>query len=326
VLEAALHSNPHDATAHYLLGTFYFSRGLTGEALDEWGRAREINPKLPVLDASMGMALLRIRRDPGKAEAAFRDGLAADPENLANYAGLDQALSVLAKPASARAAALGRYPDPSRLPTGLIYELILNRSEAGDSEGAMALFRNRFFAREEGGVNVRQVWTEVRLQQALSLAKAGQCDTALPIARQIGSPVAGLDFTRDGMEPFVNAARTQYLLGTVESSCHNTAEADAHFRRTAGARDGADLAWARAAAHKLAGYDEAQWRGRLEAALAQMHSAEASSFSLYATGLIEAALGRKAEAEASFRNALLEPDRLLAWHLARLARAGAVPE
>src|SRR5205823_6412895 len=44
VLLAALRVNPEDASAHYLLGTLYFSRGLTDSALAEWTRARESNP------------------------------------------------------------------------------------------------------------------------------------------------------------------------------------------------------------------------------------------------------------------------------------------
>ena len=36
VLTAALNANPQDASAHYLLGTLYFAKGLTDEALAEW--------------------------------------------------------------------------------------------------------------------------------------------------------------------------------------------------------------------------------------------------------------------------------------------------
>ena len=46
VLRAAVQAHPSDSTAHYLLGTFYFSRGLTDSALERmvassqgWARA-----------------------------------------------------------------------------------------------------------------------------------------------------------------------------------------------------------------------------------------------------------------------------------------------
>src|SRR5438477_3749885 len=41
VLHAALHANPSDPTAHYLLGTFYFARGMTDAALAEWAEAHK---------------------------------------------------------------------------------------------------------------------------------------------------------------------------------------------------------------------------------------------------------------------------------------------
>jgi hypothetical protein len=64
---------------------------------------------------------------------------------------MEQALSILARPVSVRVAALERFPDQAHMPAELVYSLALNRAEAGDFDGAAALFRNRFFAREEGG-------------------------------------------------------------------------------------------------------------------------------------------------------------------------------
>jgi tetratricopeptide (TPR) repeat protein len=83
VLSAALRVRPADATAHYLLGTFYFSRGETDPALHEWAEARKSGPDIPVLSASTGLALLHIKNDPEQALASFRDGLRSDPSNIA---------------------------------------------------------------------------------------------------------------------------------------------------------------------------------------------------------------------------------------------------
>ena len=73
VLQTVIHSNPQDASAHYLLGTLYFSRGLTDAALSEWSEARKVNANLPVLSASVGLALLHEKHDPEQALAAFRE-------------------------------------------------------------------------------------------------------------------------------------------------------------------------------------------------------------------------------------------------------------
>ena len=208
------------------------------------------------------------------------------------------------------------------MPAELVYSLALNRSEAGDFDGAAALFRNRFFAREEGGTNVRQVWVEVKTMQALRQAAAGQCEAAIATAKGISAEVPGLAFTRDGMGPFVDSARTEYLLGIAESRCGRAARAAERWRRAAAATGLAQLVWAHAAAKKLEGYDDAAWRTRLEAALGH-----AENGSPYQAGMLETALGNQAAARAHFEEAILLPDRLLTHHLSRLALAGtAIPE
>ena len=76
VLRTAARLNLQDATAHYLLGTLYFSRGLTREALSEWEQARMLNPQIPVLHASLGRAILHEADDPEKALSVFQIGRA----------------------------------------------------------------------------------------------------------------------------------------------------------------------------------------------------------------------------------------------------------
>src|SRR5207244_13521471 len=122
-----LKANYSDATAHNLLGTFYFSRGFADAALSEWAEARRFIPQIPVLDASAGLALLRVKNDPERALDAFRDGLRSDPKNAAVYFGLDQTLSLLGRAPRERVEALEKYPDPGNMPSGLIFELILDR-------------------------------------------------------------------------------------------------------------------------------------------------------------------------------------------------------
>jgi Cytochrome c biogenesis factor len=170
VLQAALQENPQDASAHYLLGTLYFSKGLADDALAEWEHARQSNSQIPVLHASLGRALLHTKNSPEQALEVFKEGVRTDPKNVELYIGMDQALSILRRPPQERVAALEGYPDRANMPAPLVYELILNLAEAGDFDKAVALFHNRFFQREEGGTNVRQVWLEVQLQHAMSCA------------------------------------------------------------------------------------------------------------------------------------------------------------
>ena len=76
VLRAALRENPEDGTAHYLLGTLYFSRGLTEDALAEWNAARKFAPGLPVLHASLGRVLLQAKNDPRRGARGISRGAA----------------------------------------------------------------------------------------------------------------------------------------------------------------------------------------------------------------------------------------------------------
>ena len=134
------------------LGTFYFSRGETDLALAQWSEARKCGPDLPVLSASTGLALLHIKNDPEKALASFREGLRSDPTNIAIYMGIDQALSLLKRPARERVEALEQFPQLGAAPPGLIFELILNLTEAGEFDHATNLFHNRFFPEKKAGL------------------------------------------------------------------------------------------------------------------------------------------------------------------------------
>jgi tetratricopeptide (TPR) repeat protein len=326
VLRAALRRNPKSATISYLLGTQYFSVGLIDAALESWENARRLNPKLPVLHADIGRVLLKVRNDPTRALAAFEQGTGADPSNVELYFGMDQALTLLGRSAGERVAALERYPDLASMPAELVYELALNRADAVDFGGAQALFRNRFFPRQEGGTNVRQVWIEIKTLHALGLAGGSKCGDALAISRSLEQPVAGLDFTNEGLAPFVHAARTQYLLGEVDAKCGRAEEAQGHWRSASQATGAQEFVWAWRAARKLPDYDESVWTGRSDATLSNLNgrleTMSQKGFWAYAVGLLERELGREQDAHAHLTRAVLLPDRMLSLHLSRIALQG----
>ena len=323
VLQSALHANPNDANANYLLGTLEFSVGNTNAGLAKWEDALRLNPQIPALDANMGRALLHIAGDTDGALTAFQRGITHDdPNNLENYFGVDEALSLLNRPAAERVAAISHYPDKENMPTALVYELALNLAEAGDFDRAIALFHHRFFLRAEGGTNVRQVWVEVRLQQALSLAGSGEREKALQIASHLGSAEPGLDFTQDGMQAILDSARSNYLLGELNAGCGLKTEATKRFGQAAGTVDASQLAWAYLAAQKLGNIDESKWRSQLEFALAAEDGA-GSSLAAWNAAMLHRELGDESAAEAGFRQVLLMSDSQMAYHLARLALAGA---
>jgi tetratricopeptide (TPR) repeat protein len=329
-LRAAIRRNEKDATAHYLLGTWHFARGQTDAALSEWNRARELNPKIPVLEASTGMALLNIKHEFAAASNAFEDGIANDPMNTVNYSGAAVAMTLLGRSSAERVKMLERYPDLSRMPTSLVYELALNHAEEGNYQAAVDLFRNRFFGREEGGTNVRQVWIEVNLQRALTLARTSHCKDAVTVSKSIGSPVNGLVFTQDGLAPFLDSARSHFLRGEVSLACGQKKDADESYRRAAQANGPSEVVWAWASARKLDGYDPEKWRTRLNAALSQAESSARTNSSpgwwLYTAGVLQIALGETQKGNTSLREALLAQETRMSYHLSRLALAGVTPQ
>jgi tetratricopeptide (TPR) repeat protein len=329
VLNAALNANSQDASAHYLLGTLYFSRGLTDQALGEWEQARRVNPQIPVLHASLGRALLHAKDNPEQALRVFKEGLQADPRNLELYTGMDQALSILQRPAEERVAALERYPDRASMPSNLVYELILNLAESGEFEKAGSLFHYRFFPREEGGTNVRQVWLEVQVQRAMSLAQRGQCAEGVKIVDHLAEPVADLPFTHDGLEPFLRSARFNYLVGTVHKTCNLPNRARSSFQRAVERSNLEDAVWSWRASQQLPSFDQGSAKQKLKSLLERTNSdGEISSRSgwwLYNVAMLDHAMDNTQQAEKEFREALLSPDQLLTYHLTRLALSSSDP-
>ena len=225
----------------------------------------------------------------------------SDPTNIAVYLGIDQALSLLNRPARERVEALEKYPQLDAAPPDLIFELILNLAEAGDFERATALFHNRFFPREEGGTNVRQVWIEVQLQRVIALAKQGHCSEAVSLGQHLGSEVPGLVFTRDGLEPILQSARTSYLLGSAYASCGKSDEANSQLELAARASAPDQIRWAFLAARKLPGFNQAQWQDRMQSALQQAaNRSETSGYPswwMYTAGSLAKELGKQHEAD-----------------------------
>lgn len=307
VLEAALVSNPNDAIAHYLLGNLRLQAGLIDEAVAEWRTAAQVDPNIPVLHASLGRVLLRQLHDTQGALETFRAGLHADPRNAELYAGIATASAMLGRPAGERIAALEQYPEPKNIPADLVYDLALSYAEAGAFDQAKALFHNRFFPREEGGTNVRQVWIRVRALEAESKANRGQCSEATEILDRLGAPVEGLTFTRDGLDVFIDQGLNQGLLVSVESSCGRKEAAAKRIAALLQRGDAPSLVAAHADAERLRNAEPRQTAG--------------SSWNAAVAGLIEIELGHADKAIPLLESSLLLPDRNLAHHVSRVAFA-----
>jgi Flp pilus assembly protein TadD len=319
VLEAALAANGSDATAHYLLGTLLFSKGLSDAGMAHWAQAKQFAPHLQEVDVDMGDALLKLKGDPQRALASFREGMRNDPDNAEVYVGLDEAMSLTGASAAERAAVLSQYPSAdapdSKMPADLVYQLALTRAEAMQYEQALALFKGRFFPSEEGGITPGQVLFEIGLLQAEAWAKARNC-------AQADDFLAG---KQPGMSLDGRSARDDVKLAGIARGCGHAKESEDLLHKAAAGVDSADLVWAIQAEKSLRTYDAGKADQRVAKSLAAAESrAETGANSgswWYNIGLLQTALNRKQQARESVEKALILPDTHMSHHLAREALA-----
>jgi len=319
VLQAALAANGKNAIAHYLLGTLLFSKGLSNEAIAHWAAAKELAPRMPVVDVDMGNALLKVNRDPQRALESFREGMRNDPNNAAVYIGLDAAISLTGAPATERAAMLSKYPSAdapnSKMPASLVYQLALTLAEAKQYQQALALFKDRFFPSEELGTTSEEVLLEIGLMQADAWAKESSCKQAEDFLKE--------EQLRTNMH---RASSREYVkLADIARSCGQVKESDDLLHKAAAGTDPADQVWAIQAEKALGTYDSVTSDRQLTESLAAAENhIETSTYTgpwWYAAGMLQAALNQKEQARESFRNSLLLPDTHMSHHLVREALA-----
>jgi tetratricopeptide (TPR) repeat protein len=327
VLRAAVAANPEDASAHFLSGSLWMSGGMTDRALAEWEKARQLQPAIPTLHRNIGYSLLFLKNDPKQAAEVLREGLTVDPSNVALYSGLDQALTLLGRPPSDRAAVFSQFPDPKSMPSALVYTQAIALAEAGRAEEARKLFYNRFFQSEEGGTPVAQVWLEVELMRVRGLIHAGKTAKAREAIQMIGREVPGLAFTRDGLAQILAMPRYEYEVGEVFAELGDTGEAGAHWQKAVDRRSdglGPQAVFSLLAAKRLNPTAE-DWHARVDAALSRSEALVQTTgwtgLAQYSRGVLLRELGRTDDAQAAFRSAVLARDRGLSQYLGRTGLA-----
>jgi len=167
----------------------------------------------------MGYAALRSEDSPQRAIALFREGMRYDEHNVDVYLGLEQAMEAAGQPASERARVLQRFPDMQSAPAILIFRLVRLLGEAGEFDSAEKLLENRFFPREEGGANAREIYIQLRLKRASSAAAQKQCAPALDILQHLADPVTTLLFTAKGLGPFATSDSAKQAIAGIRSTC-----------------------------------------------------------------------------------------------------------
>jgi hypothetical protein len=118
----------------------------------------------------------------------------------------------------------------------------------------------------------------------------------------------------------VNSARLSYLIGNVYKACGVREKAQASFDRSAQQSGFGNAVWSWKASKELPDFDEGAARQKLNGILERSNNdGERSSWSLYNRAMLDSSVGNDQLAQKEFREALMAPDRLMAYHLTRLA-------
>ena len=219
VLHRALEINPNDFTAHFLLGSLYLSGAMSGPAIEEWETARKLKPSIPTLHRNMGYAVLQSSESPDRAMELFLEGMKYDPDNVDLYLGLEEAMNKAGRSPGERAHVLESFPKLQSAPAALVFRLVQLLGEAEEFDQAEHQLANRFFPREEGGANVRQIYIALKLARAKSMAARGQCSAALETVHHAGDPVASLSFTSKGLGPFLASDASKQTVNEIQAFC-----------------------------------------------------------------------------------------------------------
>ena len=155
------------------------------------------------------------------------------------------------------------------------------------------------------------------------MAQRGECSEAIKAVDDLAQPAPDLAFTHDGLEPFLESARFSYLIGNIYKRCKVPEKALNSFKQAAEKSSFGDAAWAWKASQQLPDFDHSSAKQRLQAILDRVKksgsSESPSGWWFYNAGILDAGLGNVQQASREFREALLSPDTLMTYHLARLA-------
>jgi tetratricopeptide (TPR) repeat protein len=219
ILQRAIASNPRDASVHFLLGSLLISGGMLDRALAEWELARQIRPGIPTLLRNMGFAVLASHGAPEHAVELFEQGTKLDPNNASVYLGLEQARRAAGRPIEERIQALRMFPAHETPSSELVFQLARDLAEAGQYDDAAQQLNSRFVAREEGGIGLREVYLDIRIQQARALAQQERCDTASTLMQHMGDGVPTLGLTAGELSLELNSELRKRAFASIEAFC-----------------------------------------------------------------------------------------------------------
>jgi tetratricopeptide (TPR) repeat protein len=161
-LRWAIRERPKDANAHLFLGNWLASRGQEAEALREWRKAIQLNPKSGLAHRNVGFTLFRHGRRLTEALEHYRAALAAYPDEIDFYLEAVRVLMRLGKPAEC-VTLLESAPADLRKADKWIKAYALALQDAGRPADALAAMSGPDLIPWEGERTLRRAWVECHL-------------------------------------------------------------------------------------------------------------------------------------------------------------------
>jgi thioredoxin-like negative regulator of GroEL len=118
-----------------------------------------------------------------------------------------------------RVAALQKFPG-SNPPATLIFQLARDLADAGRYDEAQKELATRFISLEEGGASQLDVYVEIKLKEARTLAAKQQCEQARAVIQHLSSDaVPQLSLTKDALALATQSRRVQKEIADVQAPC-----------------------------------------------------------------------------------------------------------
>lgn len=150
-LQTAMHLNPQDAHAPYLLGNFWYAHRRYAEAIACWERSASLEAGFPTVQRNLGLAYFNKQHDPQRALVAYERAFALDPNDARVFFELDQLYKKLNQPPQDRLARLEQYPHLVDQRDDLTIEQINLLNLLGRHDEAFSRLMARTFRPWEGG-------------------------------------------------------------------------------------------------------------------------------------------------------------------------------
>ncbi len=279
IFETATRAAPKDARASYYLGNLLYDRRRHKEAIQLWERSAELDPGFSTVWRNLGIGYFNIRKQPGKARAAYERACRVNPHDARLLYERDQLWKRLGEKPERRLRALSKGPDLVKQRDDLSLELCALYNQTGQHQMAAQLVGSRKFQPWEGGEG-GPLGQHVRSQLAFGRAQFAKGDFAAA-RRHFEHALTSPENLSEAKHLLANQSDIHYWLGC---ACAAVGDPDSAWRH-----------WSAAA----------NFKGDFQ----EMSVRALSEMTFYSALSLEK-LGQRAKAKRLFRDLLAYGDKL----------------